>query len=108
MSLVEAVPTVNARTLSVYLLTHTAKLITSTASLGARLLSPGNLSSQVGWTIRKGHDFPPESLKQLETWDLTLSIIHEDRCLSTRGQLNYLDSTLASNASAFTRLESDS
>lgn len=78
-------------------------MITNTASLGARLLSPKS-STQVGWTIRKGYDFPPEITRQLETWGLTLSIIQENECPSTRGQLKYLDSTLASNPSAFTRL----
>lgn len=86
---------------------HTAKImITIAASLGARLFSPKNLSTQVGWTIRKGYDFPPESLTQLETWGLSLSVIQEDTCLSTRGQLKYLDSSFSSNPSAFTRLES--
>lgn len=70
-------------------------MVTSTASLGARLFSPKNLSTQVGWTIRKGHDFPAETLRQLETWGMTLSVIQEDKCPSTRGQLKYLDSTFA-------------
>lgn len=80
-------------------------MVTSTASLGARLFCPKHLSSQVGWTIRKGHDFPAETLRQLETWGMTLSVIQEDTCPSTRGQLKYLDSTFASNASTLTRLQ---
>ena len=76
------------------------------ASLGARLFSPKHLSSQVGWTIRKGYDFPAENLRQLETWGMTLSIIQEENSPSTRGQLEYLDSTFASNDSTLIRLES--
>ena len=79
--------------------------MTSTASLGARLFCPKNLSTQVGWTIRKGHDFPAQTLRQIETWGMTLSVIQENTCPSTRGQLKYLDSTLASNASTLTRLQ---
>ena len=79
--------------------------MTGTASLGARLFFAKNLSTQVGWTIRKGYDFPAETFKQLETWGMTLSIIQENERPSTRGQLIYLDSTLASNASLSTGLE---
>ena len=85
--------------------THVAKMITSTASLGARLFSPKNHSTQVAWTIRKGYDFPTEVLRQLETWGMRLSVIQENTCPSTRGQLKYLDPTLASNASTSTRLQ---
>lgn len=76
------------------------------ASLGARLFSPKHLSTQVGWTIRKGYDFPAETLRRLNTWGMTLSIIQEDGCPSTRGQLEYIDSTFASNGSTLPRLES--
>ena len=79
--------------------------MTGIASLGARLFLPKNLSTQVGWTIRTGYDFPQQTLRELETWGMTLSVIQEKRCLSTRGQLKYLDSTFASNASTSTRLE---
>ena len=75
------------------------------ASLGARLFLPKNLSTQVGWTIRTGYDFPQRTLRELETWGMTLSVIQEKGCLSTRGQLKYLDSTFASNASTSTRRE---
>ena len=81
------------------------KTVTSVASLGARLFSPKNLSPKVGWTIRKGDDFPAEALRQLETWGLTLSVIQEHTSPSTRGQLKYLDSTFASIAFKSTRLE---
>ena len=79
--------------------------MTSTASLGARLFLPGSLSTQVGWGIRTGYDFPAQTLRQLKTWDMTVLVIEENRCPSTRGQLKYLDSTFASNVSISTRLE---
>ena len=85
--------------------TNMATMMTSTASLGARLFSPKNQSTQVGWTIRKGHDFPAETLRQLETWGMTLSVIQENGRRSTRGQLKYLDPAFASNASTSTRLQ---
>ena len=84
---------------------HTTNIMTGTASLGARLFSPKSLSTQVGWTIRKGYDFPAQNLKELETWGMILSVLHEEGCPSTRGELKYLDSTLASNVFASTRLE---
>ena len=80
-------------------------MVTAAASLGARLFLPESLSTHVGWTIRKGYDFPDQTLRQLETWGMILSVIPEDSCPSTRGQLKYLDSTFASNASAPMRLE---
>ena len=81
------------------------KMVTSIATLGARLFSPKKLSAQVGWAIRKGHDFPDETMRQLENWGATLTIIQEETSLSTRSQLKYLDSTLASTASKSARLE---
>lgn len=81
------------------------KTVTSIATLGARLFSPKERSAQVGWAIRKGHDFPDETMKQLEDWGATLAIIQENTSLSTRSQLKYLDSTFASTASKSARLE---
>lgn len=83
----------------------TMKILTGTASLGARLFLPKTLSTRVGWTIRTGYDFPIRTLRQLETWGITLSVVQEDKCPSTRGQLKYLDSTFASNASTSVRQE---
>lgn len=81
------------------------KVTTGTATLGARLFFPKTLSTRVGWTIRTGYDFPIQTLRQLETWGITLSVIQENKCPSTRGQLKYLDSTFASNASTSARQE---
>lgn len=74
----------------------------SYASLGARLFCPKKLSTQVGWTIRTGHDFPAETLKQLESWGMTLSVIQESKYPSTRGQLKYLDPTFATKSFKYT------
>lgn len=68
------------------------------ASLGARLFSPKYLWTQVGYTVRQGHDFPLQTSRLLETWGITLSIIQEDDRLSTRGELCYLDQSLASKS----------
>ena len=80
-------------------------MITGAASLGARLFAPNDRATQIGWTIRKGYDFPSQSLKQLENWGMTLSVIREDECLSTRGELKYLDSTFASISFKSSRLK---
>ena len=79
--------------------------MTGIASLGARLFLPKNLSTQVGWTIRTGYDFPAQTLRQLGTWGLLLSVIQENTCPSTRGQLKYLDSTFASSTSTSMTIE---
>jgi len=69
-----------------------------TASLGARLFSPGESSTQIGYTVRQGYDFPPGTSRLLEIWGITLSVIREDDCLSTRGELHYLDPSLSSTS----------
>ena len=79
--------------------------MTGTASLGARLFLPGSRSTQVGWAIRTGYDFPTQTLRQLESWGMTLSVIQENGCPSTRGQLKYLDQTLASCVSTSSKPE---
>ena len=80
------------------------KTVTSIATLGARLFSPKEYSAQVGWAVRKGYDCPDETMRQLENWGATLTIIQEETSLSTRCQFKYLDSTLASTASESARL----
>ena len=101
----DQVHTVNAQIQGPLPLADMTKTVTSIATLGARLFSPKEHSPQVGWAIRKGHDFPDETMRQLEDWGATLAIIQEDTSLSTRGQLKYLDSTFASTASKSARLE---
>ena len=101
----DQVHTVNAQTQSPLPFADMKKTVTSIATLGARLFSPKEHSAQVGWAIRKGNDFPDETMGQLEDWGATLTIIQEDTSLSTRCQLNYLDSTFASTASKSARLE---
>ena len=87
------------------LFANMTETVTCIATRGARLFSPKEHSAQVGWAIRKGHDFPDETMKQLENWGATLTIIQEDTSPSTRSQLKYLDSTFASTASKSARLE---
>lgn len=79
--------------------------MTGTASLGARFFLPSSQSTQVGWAIRTGYDFPTQTLRQLESWGMTLSVIQENGCPSTRGQLKYLDQTLASCVPTSTKPE---
>lgn len=70
----------------------------SIASLGARLCCPKQLSTQAGYTVRQGHDFPLQTSRLLESWGITLSIIQEEDRLSTRGELCYLDQSLDSKS----------
>lgn len=66
----------------------------SIATLGARLFLPTILSRSLGWLLRIGNDFPESAAQYLTNkWDTTLIIDKETDKPSTRGLLEYKDTT---------------
>ncbi|KAJ5490798.1 hypothetical protein N7539_002365 [Penicillium diatomitis] len=63
------------------------------ATLGARLFLPPPSNSSLGWMINVGSDFPKAVKHELERWDATLVIREDLERPSTRGLLEYKDST---------------
>ena len=65
------------------------------ACFGARLFSPGSLSKSIGFTVRRGNDFPLQTLRLLENLNITLQILDEPDHPTSRGDVHYLDSALS-------------
>ncbi|KAH1488071.1 hypothetical protein LV164_000014 [Aspergillus fumigatus] len=63
------------------------------ATLGARLFLRPPLSRTLGWMIHTGHDFPELMTDRLRSWDSTLIVKREADKPSTRGLLEYEDTT---------------
>lgn len=64
------------------------------ATLGARLFRPSLLSRSLGWLLHIGNDFPEPIAQYLtNNWDTTLIIDKETDKPSTRGLLEYKDTT---------------
>lgn len=73
--------------------TMTAQLTTALATLGARLFLPPPSSPTLGWLIKVGNDFPGSVKEQLASWGATLLVKEEVARPSTRGLLEYKDTT---------------
>ncbi|KAJ5470758.1 hypothetical protein N7530_008115 [Penicillium desertorum] len=63
------------------------------ATLGARLFLPSPLSRSLAWPIHVGNDFPDAIAEHLQTWDTNLALDKEPERPSTRGLLEYQDTT---------------
>ncbi|GIC90944.1 pfkB family carbohydrate kinase superfamily [Aspergillus udagawae] len=63
------------------------------ATLGARLFLRHPLSHTLGWMIHTGNDFPKLMEDRLKSWDTTLIVERESDKPSTRGLLEYEDTT---------------
>ncbi|KAL4868970.1 hypothetical protein BDV12DRAFT_168694 [Aspergillus spectabilis] len=63
------------------------------ATLGARLFLPPPSSRSVGWLLHIGDDFPEHVLDRLESWETTLVVKKELAHPSTRGLLEYKDTS---------------
>lgn len=59
------------------------------SALGARLLSPGPLSTSVGWIVDRGSDFPPALDELISTWGTSVLIRDTPDRLTTRGWNGY-------------------
>lgn len=68
------------------------------ATLGARLFLPGSLSHSLGWMTHVGDDFPESVEDKLRGWNLTLVIQKETDSPSTRGLLEYKDTSFGRKA----------
>ncbi|KAJ5706702.1 hypothetical protein N7488_006503 [Penicillium malachiteum] len=63
------------------------------ATLGARLFLPPPLSQTLAWPLHIGNDFPDSIKDELQSWNATLLIKESPGKLSTRGLLEYKDTT---------------
>ncbi|KAJ5524052.1 hypothetical protein N7494_010702 [Penicillium frequentans] len=63
------------------------------ATLGARLFQAPPLNRTLAWPIHIGHDFPGPIADLLQSWGITLVIKEELDQPSTRGLLEYKDTT---------------
>ncbi|OQE44318.1 hypothetical protein PENCOP_c002G04113 [Penicillium coprophilum] len=63
------------------------------ATLGARLFLPSPQSHSLAWPIHIGNDFPDPIVELLHSWDANLVITKEPDQPSTRGLLEYQDTT---------------
>ncbi|KAI0419280.1 Ribokinase-like protein [Xylaria grammica] len=61
------------------------------AVLGARLFKPGPKAADVGCIVAAGCDLPKPLLSLLQSWRLTLLVLHDADKPCTRGLLEYLD-----------------
>lgn len=59
------------------------------SALGARLFSPGEQSTSVGWIIDKGSDFPESLTTLIESWKTTALFRYDPDRLTTRGWNGY-------------------
>lgn len=71
------------------------------ATLGARLFLPSPQSRSLAWPIHVGNDFPDHIADLLHSWDTTLVIAKESDQPSTRGLLEYQDTTFGRTKSLF-------
>ncbi|KAL4817518.1 putative PfkB family kinase [Aspergillus spinulosporus] len=63
------------------------------AALGARLFLPPPLGRTLGWMMNIGNDFPEQTRRYLESWGATMIVKEESSKPSTRGLLEYKDTT---------------
>ncbi|KAI0132033.1 MAK32 protein [Xylariales sp. AK1849] len=61
----------------------------SYSALGARLFSPGELSTSVGWIIDQGSDFPETLTTLIDTWQTSALFRSTPDRLTTRGWNGY-------------------
>ncbi|KAL4923964.1 pfkB family carbohydrate kinase superfamily [Aspergillus undulatus] len=64
------------------------------ATFGARLFLPAPSNPSLGWILHRGKDFPDTTLDLLRSWDTALVVEKELNKPSTRGLLEYKDTTM--------------
>ncbi|KAL3477739.1 Ribokinase-like protein [Aspergillus californicus] len=72
------------------------------AALGARLFLPTLASSALGWLLHIGNDFPEPTQELIKSWDATLITEKESSKPSTRGLLEYQDTTFGPKSFKYT------
>ena len=63
------------------------------STLGARLFAAAAASKSIGCLVLAGNDFPHAAEDRLVDWEVSLIMKKDAQRLSTRGQLEYEDST---------------
>ncbi|KAJ5626498.1 hypothetical protein N7528_003925 [Penicillium herquei] len=74
----------------------------SYATLGARLFLPPPLSQTLAWPLHIGNDFPDSIKDELQSWNTTLLMKESPGELSTRGLLEYKDTTFGPKGFKYT------
>ncbi|KAL5046911.1 hypothetical protein BDW71DRAFT_61623 [Aspergillus fruticulosus] len=64
------------------------------ASLDARLFLPPPLGRSLGWMLNIGNNFPEPTRRFFESWGATLIVKEQSGKPSTKGLLEYKDTTL--------------
>ena len=59
------------------------------AVVGARLVSPGSASQQIGWVVHAGHDFPLRVREEIESWNVHTKFVDTPSRLTTRALNTY-------------------
>ncbi|KAL3494892.1 putative PfkB family kinase [Aspergillus germanicus] len=72
------------------------------ATLGARLFLPHPVSKSLGWLLHVGNDFPESTRESLERWNVSLLMDQENEVASTRGLLEYKDTTFGPKTFKYT------
>ncbi len=72
---------------------HGIDIVLFIATLGARLFLPAPSSHSVGWMLHIGNDFPATTLDFIASWNTRLIVDKELEKPSTRGLLEYKDTT---------------
>ncbi|KAI0530225.1 Ribokinase-like protein [Xylaria digitata] len=72
------------------------------AVLGARLFKPNSQATDVGCIVAAGCDLPKPLLSLLESWQLTLLVLHDADKPCTQGLLEYLDDGFGGTTFSYT------
>ena len=59
------------------------------AVVGARLISPGIVSQQIGWVVHVGYDFPFSIRKEIESWNIHTRFVETPNRRTTRALNTY-------------------
>lgn len=70
------------------------------AIMGARLVAGRERAGEIGCIIMAGGDFPETTLRQYESWGVTLAVKTDRTRPSTRGLLEYQDEVFGSKSRA--------
>ncbi|KAI1109208.1 Ribokinase-like protein [Nemania sp. NC0429] len=71
------------------------------ATFGARLFKAGPRALDVGCIVLAGYDLPESTVRLLESWGMTLLLVHDTEKPCTRGLLKYEDDTFGRNTFSY-------
>jgi len=67
----------------------------TTGAIGARIVSPGQMSRKVGWVVDCGSDFPQSARNTIDSWNITTLMRHRDTP-TARARIEYLENEFQS------------